>query len=317
MKPRVRMPWAKPVQRRTEYRQLAVVFQLAILLLCALSGGLALAQSDDDQSSWQNFVDSVGAAVYKFAWPTATYQRVNFQGVSTMPDGVNLKFRVHGISAFDNGPLWTDVILQVRNGKVDDIMWGENNAVLAKPGETMKALGSLLVELNKQYGQDHPAPTPSQPAVAPDPAPEPPLAAVCLSNPTDQSITYTLRIEGRNENHTLEPGKAYVSWDHVTPPEFSVSFDDSFEEGYTDRTMRLPATVVTDTPSSCSDEMTYEFVLDGRKIGLAPRKWLPGFEHPFLPNVVRAQEEGKWACVPGQTWASSDPNSLECVPATQ
>lgn len=305
--------------------QRVIAIHLAVLILCALwGGGLASAQSNDDGAGWQKFVDGVGAAVYKFAWPTATYQSVGFEGISRTADGVDVKIRVRGISAFDDGPLWTDVILQVRNGKIDDIRWGANNAVLAAPGETMKALGALLVELNKEYGRDHPATAPDQtppdaspngPTPAPDQtSPEGSPAAVCLSNPTKQTISYTLRIEGRSENHTLDPGKEQLSWTRTVVPQFAVSFDDSFEDGYTDRTIQLPAEAVVGTPTTCDDDMTYEFVVDGQKIGLAPRKWLPGFEHPFVANVLRAQKEGDWVCAPGQKWASSDPESIECIP---
>ena len=293
---------------------------IVVLVVAALCGNPAYAQSDDsnDQSSWQKFVDSVGAAVYKFAWPTATYDHVSFQGISQATDGVDVKFRVHGISAFDNGPLWTDVILLIRNGQVDDIRWGANNAQLAAPGETMKALGSLLVQLNKDYNQDHPSTPQDQPqnksSLMPPPEPDTSPAAVCMSNPTDQTIAYTLRSGGHSDDHSLAPGKEEIIWARVAPPEFTVSFDNSFEEGYTDRTMRLPAVVVAGEPATCSDDMTYEFVVDGRSIGLAPRKWMPGFEHPFFPSVLRAQKEGVWVCALGQKWVSGDPNVLECVP---
>lgn len=309
---------ASPARWRKDYRRGVAALHVALLILCAVWSGFAFGQSNDDDGSWQKFVDSVGEAVYKFAWPTATYERVNFQGVAKTSDGVEVKIRAHGISAFDNGPLWTDVILQVRNGKIDDIRWGENNAILAAPGQTMKALGSLLVELNKEYNQNHPATAPDaapEPSPTPSPKPSPSPAAVCLSNPTAQTLAYTLRIEGRSENHTLAPGKEELTWASVVVPEFTVSFDDSFADGYTDKTMRLPATAVAAEPTTCTDDMTYEFVLDGNRIGLSPRKWLPGFEHPFTPNLLRAQKEGDWACAQGQKWASSDPKILECVPS--
>src|SRR5262249_8069572 len=146
--------------------------------------------------------------------------------------------------------------------------------------------------------------------VAPTPAPEAPQVAVCMSNPTNQTISYTMRVNSSNEDHTLEPGKALITWAHADPPDFVLSFDDSFEDGYTPRTIHLPAVQVAGTPDTCTDEMTYEFVLDGKSIGLQPRKWMPGFEHPFMPNVLRSDKEGEWHCAPGSRWASNDPNSL-------
>jgi hypothetical protein len=60
---------------------------------------------------------------------------------------------IGGISAFGGGPLWTDVVIEVRNGRIDDLYWGENKALLFKPGESIKVWGEVLKELNRRYNR--------------------------------------------------------------------------------------------------------------------------------------------------------------------
>jgi hypothetical protein len=109
------------------------------------------AQADDDRSVYREFVDGIGETVFFFAWPTAQYERVSFQGFRDASGGADVLFRVHGRSAFSDGPLWVDVVLELRNGEVRDLRFGNHNALLAAPGETMRALGEALQELTTQY----------------------------------------------------------------------------------------------------------------------------------------------------------------------
>lgn len=294
--------------RRSRARARAFGFYLAALLVLVCACGAAWAQSDSDESDWRKFVDSVGKAVYFDAWPTATYQSVSFGNLTNIPGGVDVSFVVHGISAFDGGPLWTEVVLEMRNGKITDIRWGRNNAVLAAPGSTMKALGAALDELNKEYDQEHPAPTPGG-------MPLPGFSAVCIANPTSETLSYTLQFDGDKQDHTLKPGTFLINTSTTPSADFTLSFHDSFEDGYTDRTIHLTGTPRVDSPTTCDDDLRYDFVLDKPRIGLSPKKWIPGFEHPFLPNVVGTQKAGEWTCVSGQTWAHpDDANDLTCVP---
>ncbi len=106
---------------------------------------------DRDTSWYREFVDAIGETLYTFAWPTATYKRVSFEGVSRVYGGANIKIKLHGISNWDDSSLWTEVILEVRDGELKDLKWGRNNAILAQPGESMRALGQALVELNNEY----------------------------------------------------------------------------------------------------------------------------------------------------------------------
>jgi hypothetical protein len=114
----------------------------------------SLASASQSSSDYRSFVDEIASTVFRFAWPTATYESVSFDGVRETSSGVEISFRLHGRSAFwGHGPLWTDVIIEISGGQITDLRWGENNAILAQPGETMKALGQALEELTRAYQQ--------------------------------------------------------------------------------------------------------------------------------------------------------------------
>ena len=133
-----------------------------LLLICAIAVWPVAVYGDD--SAERSFVDSIAATVYAFAWPTATYESVTFGSATAIDDGVLVSFRLHGKSAFDDGPLWVDVLIEIKHGEVTDLRWGRNNAILAAPGSTMKALGEMLTELNKGHRQ--PGATPMTPGVS-------------------------------------------------------------------------------------------------------------------------------------------------------
>jgi hypothetical protein len=137
-------------------RQVTRALGVCCLSILAIVPSIAQAQNnspDRDLAWYQKFVNAVGETVYFFAWPTATYERVSFQGFTRVADGADAKLRVHGISAIGGGPLWTDVVIEVRNGRIHNLYWGENNALLFKPGESIKKLGEVLKELNRQYNR--------------------------------------------------------------------------------------------------------------------------------------------------------------------
>ncbi len=107
------------------------------------------AQAADD-SGWDRFVQGLGQSIYFAAFPTATYKGVELGTIRPGANGTDVVFVVYGISAFDDDSLWTEVIITVKGSDIVDLRWGKNNAILSQPGETMKNLGILLDNLNKQ-----------------------------------------------------------------------------------------------------------------------------------------------------------------------
>ncbi|HSG41245.1 MAG TPA: DUF1036 domain-containing protein [Thermoanaerobaculia bacterium] len=132
-------------------RRASWIFSICIVLL--LFSTAVLWGKEDSQGSYKKFVESIGKGIYFLAWPTAAYERASFGGVSFTTNGVDVSFRLHGKSGINGGPLWVDVIVEIRAGKISDLRWGDNNAILAPPGSTMKAMEEILAELNREYSQ--------------------------------------------------------------------------------------------------------------------------------------------------------------------
>lgn len=118
------------------------------LLLNPLWSAPAQASSD---SYLEAFIDRVASSVYSMAWPTATYRSVNLNAITERSNGsLDIAFRLYGISALDNSGLWTDVVLNVKDGAVRDIKWGKNNAIVMPPGATATLVGEFLAELSAE-----------------------------------------------------------------------------------------------------------------------------------------------------------------------
>jgi hypothetical protein len=132
-------------------RQAIWGMHIVALVVFSLSLSSNTSYADSPDSEHRSLVDSIGAMVYGFAWPTAEYERVSFGSARETSEGTEITFRVHGRSSFGGGPLWTDVAIELSDGQITDIRWGENNAILAQPGETVKALGQVLADLNNEY----------------------------------------------------------------------------------------------------------------------------------------------------------------------
>jgi hypothetical protein len=118
---------------------------VAVLIVIATSPLQA-----DDTSVWDKLVQGIGKSTYFAAFPTATYKGAKFRTTTRTEDGTEVVFEVYGLSAFDHSDLWTEVIVTVKDFEISNVRWGRNNALLAQPGETLKNLGDLLVEINKQ-----------------------------------------------------------------------------------------------------------------------------------------------------------------------
>jgi hypothetical protein len=117
---------------------------LIVAMLALFFSGRAYA------NEWDNFVEGIGKSVYFMAWPTATYGGVKFKDIRTDANGTDVVFIVYGTSAFGGGNLWTEAIVTVRDSSIVNLRWGENNAILAQPGETIKNIGKALEDLNRE-----------------------------------------------------------------------------------------------------------------------------------------------------------------------
>ena len=292
-------------------RRRSSVVGVVALGVVACIAATARAQQDTDERRIQRFVDDVGKTLYFLAWPFAKYEGVRFNGLSRVAGGADAKLTLSGISALDGDDLWTEVVLEIRNGRISNVRWGRHNALVFKPGETVSALGDVLAELNKQYARGNAGGAPlgrnlDAPATLS-------LAAICLNNTTSSKISYQVSWSGKSEGFTLEPGQARLYWSGESSPSFTISFDDSFVPGYTERRMRLVGTSHPAQPSTCEEVTAYDFVVDSPAIGVASRSWVPGVEHPFRAHLVRGEKKDNWSCPPGYKLLSPEVNKLECI----
>ena len=144
----------------------SLVAWLLVVLLLALAGPIALADDDDDD--YESFIDSIGKMLYFMAWPSAEYRGVTFGGATRVSGGTDLRVKIYGLSAFSGESLWTELVVEIRNDALHDIRWGRNNAILVQPGESIKAFGQAIAELNAEYQRSQAG---SSPLYTPPPPP--------------------------------------------------------------------------------------------------------------------------------------------------
>lgn len=290
-------------------RAAATAVAIGIVLAGVAAPLSAAAQGTPDVHAWyERFVDGIAGLVYGYAWPTATYQRVELDSVSPRPNGADVVFRLHGKSAWADGDLWLQFIMHVRNGEVAGYRWGEHNGVWP-PGLLSETMLAALNDMLKSSA--HP---PGSPPAPPERLSVSPVAVACFSNPTTQTLRYKVGIGDWTDNVTLEPGRTNMTWARTPAPSLVVTFDDGFADGYSETTLRFTAAQRTPRPTSCDDSLVFDFQLSGNRIGLFPRTWIAGFPHPFNGRVVAAAAPQTWTCAAGfRPYPWDDGEGLDCI----
>ncbi|MEM9597159.1 MAG: hypothetical protein AAGD06_22995 [Acidobacteriota bacterium] len=126
-------------------------FLILAISLVALIAGSPSAHADDE-STYRSFINGIGEMVCAFAWPTAEYERVSYEGYTDISGGARIRFRIHATSAWGGGALWTDVVVEMANGTITDLSWGQYNSFVP-PGTTISALGEALGELTQEWAE--------------------------------------------------------------------------------------------------------------------------------------------------------------------
>ncbi len=150
------------------------------------------------------------------------------------------------------GKVWTEVVTEISNGSVKNLRFGRNNRFI-EPGTKMKVTAQALASMNQEYQRQ--------------------------SMPSEQ-----LRWK------TLDANQTWMLW-HDGNADFTVAFPGDRATNL-QKTIRLKGETQSAKPDSCDQRMTYDFVQDGQQMGLTPRVWVTGTEHPLRANVLRAQEDG-------------------------
>jgi hypothetical protein len=271
---------------------------LAVILIIAsfLCGGPVSAQSSDE-AWYRRAINSLGKAMYFCAWPTDTYDHMEFGTIDLKPGGADVSVILYGTSWLE-GDLWTEAVAEFRNGQMTNLRFGRySRKALIPPGTVMKeGLKAVNEELKRQQSQQ---------------TPQAPIAVLCLRNPTPDPIAYSLPSE-QVSPQTLGPGQTWMFW-HGGGGDFTVSFGATKAAGL-QKTIRLKGIAQASKPSSCEAGMTYDFVASDQRVGLQPRTWIAGAESPFTPNLIQSPNVGKWVCAEGYKWASQDERDTTCIP---
>ncbi len=123
---------------------------LPILIALVLVFGAGDLSADGQESSFRSFVNGVGEMVCALAWPSAEYERVSFGGIREVGGTAEVRFRLFATSAFSGGTLWADVVIEITDGQIADLRWGNYNSFVP-PGTTAAALGALLEDLANEW----------------------------------------------------------------------------------------------------------------------------------------------------------------------
>jgi hypothetical protein len=244
---------------------------ILVFAFLALGASAHLQAQTRDEDGVRSFVDSIAAATYAAAWPTASYKKASIKSTSWVEGGYDVSVRLLGESAF-GGDLWLDLVFEIRNGGLSNVRIGGHNAILVPPFETTKALGAVLEDLIKEYesgsANRRPAPSPAAPTYSAGQA-----GAVCLRNQSSEEIKFSYRWgEGAWQSDSVAAKTNSWYWwtysgNNRTSPQFYIRFDDNFAAGYTETSYWLPRAEVT-LPVKCEAAMQFQFVVSGPKIDL-------------------------------------------------
>ncbi len=139
----------------TRFQLLAL---LSLALACLIFPVSVQASSTEEQEA-RSFVQSVAATVYGLAWPTATYESFKFKSLDRVSNGNDIRVKLSGTSSFGGGDLWMEIVLELRNGTLNDVHVANHNALLAPPFATSQAIGELVAELAEETFGDQQQPS--------------------------------------------------------------------------------------------------------------------------------------------------------------
>lgn len=228
-----------------------------VLWLATVLSPMASADGGYDESWSRQFVNAIGSTVYALAWPSATYRSVSLEGLDRRRNGADIKIRLDGISAFDDSSLWVDVVISVRDGEISDIRWGSHNAFWVPPGETVKALGVVLAELNREYSA-----APSYASV--DAAQV--RHVVCIQNTVPGQFKFQYRWANSDQWQSVTLDRDEHQWHANTVEQrFYVRFDGDGRDGYQEKDYYL---VTYPNRKACEGAKTYNAFLEGSRFDL-------------------------------------------------
>ena len=140
-------PQRVDLRRPRSFRVLRVLWLTTVMTLiwATTVSPRLLAQRNENEA--RTIVRALAGTLFTFAWPTAEYDTLSFGHLHQVDHGFSVPIVLHGISAFSGGPLWVELVVELRNGEVTDIRVGNNNAIIAPPFSAVSDMLSLYPAL--------------------------------------------------------------------------------------------------------------------------------------------------------------------------
>lgn len=205
---------------------------------------------------FDKLVNSAAAAIYKVAWPTATYTKCELAEIKPANSGFDIVVKLSGRSGFDNSDLWLYLAFAFRDGDLKNV-WVVKHNGFWPPFATADGMYRAGRALWQEYVQ-----------------PTDEAGAICLINPTGSMLVFQYRWgDAPWQEVSIQPGVSYMFWWPYTQasgrrsPPFEIRYDDSFEDGYTEQRYTLDRNIAK-LPITCQAAKQYRFSLRGPKIFL-------------------------------------------------
>lgn len=224
-----------------------------ILVFCLMHVTVARASNGYNEDSWYTkFVNSIGQSIYYLAWPTASYRGIQLQNVIKKNGRIYYVVAVYGLSGFDQSSLWSQVVLETYNGEISDLRWGDHNALISPPGQTIATLGEALKEINRSNkirSQKNNI-----------------YHVACLKNDSGNSVNFKIKWgAGEWESVVVKDGY-YYSFSNQLNKNLYIEFDNDYSTGYQITKYKLPT--FKSRKKSCDGINNYKFNSEGSKLNL-------------------------------------------------
>jgi hypothetical protein len=198
---------------------------VALFLLAAwIAVGATPLVGQRSEGEARGIVGSIAGTIYNLAWPTAQYEDFTLGELRRVDNGWDVPIVLYGKSAFSGGPLWLELVLELRNGSLYDIRLGRDNHILAPPFATLATTAAIVAAVieseSQQQGQVAQG-NPQRTTFTPTPAPDPAAAAeehdrrdaqMLVGTWQDQNSMFTYYADGRLYCEWTSGERMYGYW---------------------------------------------------------------------------------------------------------
>lgn len=139
-------------QLRRSSQNLVRLFLLITLIWILAGSQRLIAQRNADEA--RSLVGSFASTVYNLAWPTAHYEGATMGIPQRIGRGYDVPIVLYGRSGISDGPLWLEIVFELRDGELYNVRLGRDNAILMRPFETLQIVGTLGLAIAQEVMDD-------------------------------------------------------------------------------------------------------------------------------------------------------------------